>query len=53
MSLACECSELSDIGLPLNRADHSSRGFLPSVVCLTGCDHDTSIVRRTWPARGC
>ena len=53
MSVACEWSGLSGIGLSLRRADHSSRGALPSVLRLTGCDHETSIMRRPWPARGC
>ena len=35
------------------RADHSSRGVLPSVVCLPKRDRETSITRRSWPARGC
>jgi hypothetical protein len=35
----------------LRRADHSSRGVLPSVVCLTECDHESSIMRRTWPSK--
>jgi len=35
----------------LCRADHSSRGVLPSVVCLS--DHESSIMRRPWPTRGC
>jgi len=34
----------------LRRADHSSRGVLPSMVCLTGCDRESSTVRRPWPA---
>ena len=33
-------------------ADHSSRGVLPSVVCLE-CDHEASIMRRPWPTGGC
>jgi hypothetical protein len=33
MSVFCECCVLSGRGL-LHRADHSSRGVLPSVVCL-------------------
>jgi hypothetical protein len=34
-------------------AGHSFRGVLPSAVCKTKCDHDSSIVRRPWPTRGC
>jgi hypothetical protein len=30
------------------RADHSSRGDLPTVVCLE-CDREASIMRRSWP----
>ena len=30
-------------------ADHSSRGILPSVVCLIEYDHESSIKRRPWP----
>ena len=37
----------------LLRADHSSRGFLPSVVCLTECDRAALIMRRPWLTRGC
>jgi hypothetical protein len=35
----------------LRRADHSSRGVLPSVVCVTEPDHETSIMRRPWSTR--
>jgi hypothetical protein len=35
----------------MRRADHSSRGVLPSVVYE--CDRETSIIRKTWPTRGC
>jgi hypothetical protein len=34
----------------LGRADHSSRGVLPSVACL--CDLESSIMRKPWPTRG-
>ena len=37
----------------LRRADHSSRGVLPSVVCLNECDREASIMRRPWPNKGC
>jgi hypothetical protein len=36
----------------LRRADHTSRGVLPSVVCLE-CDREATMRRRPWPARGC
>ena len=38
--------------LSLRRADHSSRGVLPSAVCLK-CDREASIMRRPRPPRGC
>ena len=34
------------------RADRSSRGVLPTVACLTKCDHESSTMRRPWPT-GC
>jgi hypothetical protein len=37
----------------VRRADHSSRGVLPSVVCLIECDCEASIMRRPWPTKGC
>jgi hypothetical protein len=37
----------------LRRANHSSIGVLPSVVCLTECDLKASIMRRPWPTGGC
>jgi hypothetical protein len=37
----------------LRRADHLSRGVLPSVVWLTECDREALIMRRPWPTRGC
>jgi len=36
----------------LRRADHSSRGVLTSVVCLTECGREASIMRTRWPAKG-
>jgi hypothetical protein len=30
-----------------------SRGVLPSVVCLSECDREASILRKPWPTRGC
>jgi hypothetical protein len=35
----------------LRRADHCSRGVLPSVVFE--CDHKSSIMRKSWPTRVC
>jgi hypothetical protein len=35
----------------VRQADHSSRGVLPSVVRLTECDREASIMRRAWPSR--
>ena len=37
----------------LRRVDHSSRGVLPSVVRLTGCDREASLMRRPWPTGCC
>jgi hypothetical protein len=37
----------------LRRADHSSRGVLPSVVRLSECDREASIMRRPWSTKGC
>ena len=36
----------------LLRADHSSRGMVPSVVCLE-CGREAWIMRRLWTTRGC
>jgi hypothetical protein len=36
----------------LPRADHSSRGILPSVVCRTECDLETSKKEATWARFG-
>jgi hypothetical protein len=33
----------------LRHAGHSSRGVLPTVVCLTVCDCESSTTRRPWP----
>jgi hypothetical protein len=35
------------------RADHWSRGVLPSLVCLTVCDREALIKRKPWLSRGC
>jgi hypothetical protein len=35
----------------LRRADHSSRGVLPSVMCLVECVHESSTKRRPRPTR--
>jgi hypothetical protein len=47
MSVYCECCVVRCGSL--RRADHSSRGVLPTVVCLNECEHETSITRRFWP----
>jgi hypothetical protein len=36
----------------MHRADHSSRGVLPSVARLTECDREALVMRRPWPTRG-
>ena len=36
----------------LRRADHSSRGVLPTVVCLTECEQENLNFRRPRPTRG-
>jgi hypothetical protein len=36
----------------LRRADHTSRGVLPSVVCITECGRESSIMR-PWPTADC
>ena len=33
----------------LCKADHSSRGVLPSVACVNECDHESSIMRGLGP----
>jgi len=48
MSVCCEYCMLS-----LRRADLSFRGVLPSVVCLSVCDVETSTMRRPGPKLGC
>ena len=50
ISVSCDCCVL--LGRGLRRADHSSRGVLPSVVSVTECDRESSTVRRPWPTRG-
>jgi hypothetical protein len=37
----------------MSRADHSSRGILPIMVCVTECDREALILRRPWSTRGC
>jgi hypothetical protein len=49
MCVSWECCMLSGSGLCVS--DHSSRGVLPSVVCRTEYDRDSSVMRRTWPTR--
>jgi len=39
--------------MSLFRADHLSRGFLPSVVLLSERVLEVPIMRRIWPPRGC
>jgi len=45
MSVSCECCQVQV------SASDSSRGVLPSVMCL--CDREASIVRGPWPTGGC
>jgi hypothetical protein len=47
-SISCECCELSS---SLWRADHSSRGVPPIVVCLNECYLETSTMRSPRPTR--
>jgi hypothetical protein len=35
----------------LRRTNHSYRGVLQIVACLTECDRESSIMRRPWPTR--
>ena len=35
----------------MRRAVHSSRGVQPSVVCVTECDREASVMKRPWPTR--
>ena len=44
MSISCECNVLCRYRF-LRQADHSSKEVLPSVVCITECDHESSIMR--------
>jgi hypothetical protein len=37
----------------LRRANHSSRGVLPSVACLNECDRAASTTRRRWRTKSC
>jgi hypothetical protein len=41
-----------EINHSLLRADHSSRGMLPNVVCLE-CGREAWIMRRLWTNRAC
>ena len=36
----------------LRRADHLSREVLPSVMCVSMYDRETSIMKSSWPSRG-
>jgi hypothetical protein len=63
MSVCCECCVLSGRGLlwmlcvvrqrSLRRADHPSRGVLPTVVCLAECDREAKTMKRPRSTRGC
>ena len=48
MLVSCECCVVRQRSL--RRAEHSSRGVLPSVA---ECDREASTVRRPWPPGGC
>ena len=37
----------------LRRADHPSRGVLPTVVCLAECDREAKTMKRPRSTRGC
>jgi hypothetical protein len=37
----------------VRRADHLSKGVLPSVVCLIERDRDATIMLRHWATRSC
>jgi len=52
LSASCEYHMLSVWGL-LSRADHSSRGILRSVVSLSQCDSEDSIMMWSWPTGSC
>jgi len=45
MNVCFNCCLLSSRG----RVDHSSRGVVPSVICLNECDSEALIRRRPWP----
>ena len=52
ISVCCECCVLSGRGLCvglITRPEDSYR----VCVCLNECDHESSIIRRPWPSRGC
>jgi hypothetical protein len=49
MDVCCECCVLSGRGL-LRQADHTCRGVLPTVVCLTECDWGNVKLKRPWEA---
>jgi hypothetical protein len=46
MSVVCCQLEIS-----VSAENHSTRGVLPSVACLTECDHEFSTMRKPWPTR--
>jgi hypothetical protein len=49
-SVCCECCMLSGRGVCVRLI--SPRGVLPSVVCVTECHHESSIMRRLWSTGG-
>jgi len=52
MFVCCECCVLCVVRWnSLRRADHPSRGVLPTVMCPAECDLQTSTIRRLWPTR--
>jgi hypothetical protein len=51
MSISWECCVSSGRGLC--QTNCSSRGVLPSVVCLLECDREALRMRTPWPTRGC
>ena len=51
MSVRCDCCVLSSSGLSVCKADESSRGGLPIMVCVCVCE--ASIMRRPWHTPGC
>jgi hypothetical protein len=52
MSVSCECCALPGREVSAS-ASHSSRGVLPSVVCLIECECETSIITGPHHTSGC